>query len=270
MSSRVIDISSYQNSSTAYLKIYASHGVRSMMVKLTEGTNYLNPKAGAQVGNGFKVFDTVGVYHYFLGNGLVEAKYFLAHVRALGLDKSTVLGIDVEDPSLTYYTTPQVNVFLKALKDAGYKRVVTYGSGSWFNTGRISRSQLLDKHIWVAAYGVSQPGVANANAWQYTDNFYGVDASYDFDGTLKGTNKASKPDKPEYYLTPGLYEVTSIKGINVYLDTKFKQKRRVRFEKGSRIYAKPIKYGEIYRLKTAVGYITANKDYIKFLMKAGD
>ncbi|WP_428835516.1 DUF5776 domain-containing protein [Secundilactobacillus kimchicus] len=35
--------------------------------------------------------------------------------------------------------------------------------------------------------------------------------------------------------------------------------------KGSRFYAKPEKYGKIYRFKTAVGYVTANKDYVKFI-----
>jgi GH25 family lysozyme M1 (1,4-beta-N-acetylmuramidase) len=79
-------------------------------------------------------------------------------------------------------TTAEVNAFLKELKANGFTNVITYGSGSWFAEKRIDRAKLIDKHIWVAAYGVSQPGIDNANAWQYTDNYDGlkVDASLDF------------------------------------------------------------------------------------------
>ncbi len=266
MPNKVIDVASYQGTSVSYFKTFKAHGVDSAMVKLTEGTNYLNPKASAQVTNAYKVFGSVGAYHFFHGNGAAEAKYFLAWVKQLGLDKSTVLAIDVEASNLPYNTTPQVNVFLKYLIDRGYKNVITYGSGSWFNSGRINRSHLVDKHIWVAAYGVSQPGVANANAWQYTDNFYGVDCSYDFDGSLSG--KASKVDsKPSYYESPkvGLYEV--IKPVWIYKQKKFDKSNRSlqRLGKGSKVWAKAIKVGQIthLKLKYAKGYISSNSEYVK-------
>lgn len=174
-------------------------GADGIMVKLTEGTGYLSPKAGNQIANGFKVFNTVGVYHFFHGRGTAEAQYFLAWVKKMGLDKSTVLAIDVEASDLPYSTTSQVNVFLRYLISHGYKNVITHGSGSWFNAGRINRSQLVDKAIWVAAYGVSQPGVNDANAWQYTDNWHGVDCSYDFDGKLSGKVTKVTPKKASYW-----------------------------------------------------------------------
>ncbi|KRK48207.1 N-acetylmuramoyl-L-alanine amidase [Secundilactobacillus kimchicus] len=70
--------------------------------------------------------------------------------------------------------------------------------------------------------------------------------------------------EPEYYKTKGLYEVVAPK-VYAYKDLKAQQKRAVRFMKGSRFYAQPKKYGKIYRFKTAVGYVTANKDYVKFI-----
>ncbi|MDT6981705.1 GH25 family lysozyme, partial [Levilactobacillus zymae] len=158
MTNKIVDLSSYQSDSLAYMKRLKKWGAKGIIVKLTEGTGYLNPKAGNQIANGFKVFDTVGVYHFFHGRGTAEAKYFLSWVKKMGLDKSTVLAIDVEAPDLPRKTTSQVNVFLRYLISHGYKNVVTYGSGSWFNAGRINRSQLVNKTIWVAAYGVSQPG----------------------------------------------------------------------------------------------------------------
>lgn len=81
-----------------------------------------------------------------------------------------------------------------------------------------------------------------------------------------GLSGSSAPSKPEYYRTKGLYEVIAPK-VNAYRDVAFKQKRRVRFTKGSFFYGTPKKYGSIYRLRTAVGYITANKDYVKFIDK---
>jgi hypothetical protein len=267
MSKLVIDIASYQGTSVSYFKTFKAHGVDAAMVKLTEGTNYLNPKASAQVANAYKVFGAVGAYHFFHGNGAAEAKYFLAWVKKFGLDKSTVLAIDVEASGLPYNTTPQVNAFLRCLLNAGYKNVITYGSGSWFNSGRINRSQLIDKHIWVAAYGVSQPGVANANAWQYTDNFYGVDCSYDFDGSLSGSKTV---EKPSYYLTPGLYQVR-LRWLPVYntMDFKKSDERYTRYGIGSRFWATPVKHGKITRLHiNGQGYVSSNKLYVKFLKKA--
>lgn len=258
-----IDVSSWQNSTYGYLKQFKGFGADGIMVKITDGTNYLNPRAAAQISNGLKIFGSVAVYHYFQGNGLAEAKYFLSKVRSFGLDKSTVLGIDVEDPKLPYYNTTQINVFLRYLKSQGYTRVTTYGSGSWFNSGRIKRASLVDKHVWVAAYGVSQPGVANANAWQFSDRWHGVDASYDFDGFITGKSLAPTA---QYYKSPkvGLYEVTSpvwiYKKKNFSKDTQSEQ----RLMKGSRMWAKAVKAGKIthLKLKYAKGYISSNADYV--------
>lgn len=262
------DVGSYQSDQLSYFKKLKNNGVDFTVVKLTEATTYVNPKAGKQITNSFKAgMKAVSVYHYFHGNGAAEAKYFLNWVKKFGMDKNTVLAIDVEDSSLPWNTTPQVNIFLKALKAAGYKNVITYGSASWFNSNRINRSKLIDKHIWVASYGSANAGVAKANAWQYTDNFQGLntDCSYDFDGSLSGITKKSK-SKPSYNNKKGLYEVKASL-VNAYNDNHFKSKRRVRLIKGSTVYAEPVKYGKIYRLKTKIGYFTANKKYMKLIKK---
>lgn len=271
----VADISAYQGSDVAYLTKIRKYA-KSLVVKLTEGTSYVNPKASAQISNGLKLFETVSVYHFFHGYGLAEAKFFLNEVKKFGLDKSTVLIIDVEANDLPTNTTPQVNIFLKYLIDNGYKNVMTYGSGSWFKYGRINRSALVDKHIWVAAYGVSQPGVDNANAWQFSDNGHGlgVDFSYDFDGSLSGIDSSkavstTAVQKPSYYQSNGLYEVTADE-IHAYKKLPLKEKenkRYVRWTKGSRFYAVAVKDGDIYSLKTTMGYTTANKNYVKIIKK---
>lgn len=275
MSKIVIDVSGYQSSTLGFFKTKKKQGASSAIVKLTEGTTYLNPKAGEQVANAYKVFGSVGAYHFFHGNGTAEAKYFLAWVKKFGLDKSTLLAIDVEALGLPWSTTSQVNVFLKYLISHGYKNVVTYGSGSWFTSGRINRAKLVDKHIWVAAYDTDRPGVANANAWQFSDKWHSVDASYDFDGTLSGSKTKAKPatkakaKKASYWADNGLYEVLS-KRANVYGTLKFEaaHKRRSYYTKGSRVYGKAVKYGKVYRIELSKGnFITANKSMVKLVRK---
>lgn len=168
----VADVGSYQPDTVAYFKKLKTTGVSSVVVKMTEATTYLNPKAGNQISNAFKAgMKSVSLYHYFHGNGTEEAKYFLSWVKRFGMGTDTVLGIDVEDPSLPWSNTTQINVFLRALKAAGYKNVITYGSASWFTSNRINRSKLVDKHVWVASYGSATAGVSKANAWQFTDNY---------------------------------------------------------------------------------------------------
>lgn len=266
MTRQVVDIAVYQGDSLTYLKNLRAHGAKSLMVKLTESTTYLNAKASHQISRGLKVFETVGVYHYFQGHGAAEAAYFLSWVKKFGLDKSTVLAIDVEDPSLAYNPTPQVNVFLNYLLKHGYKHLIVYGPGSWFG-GRIRRGSLVDKHVWPAAYGVNKPGVAAANAWQYTDNWKGlhVDGSLDFDGSLSGTGKTvamSKSKKPTYL--EAAKRVKARTSITRYRDKSF-HKPVDKFPKGQIFDIKHVtNYGKITRLKLANGlYITSNTNFVK-------
>lgn len=272
MTKRGIDISAYQDSSLDFLKTKKKQGAKFAIVKLTEGVKYLSPKASAQISNGLKVFDTVGIYHFFHGNGAAEAAYFLAWVKKFGLDKSTVLALDVEYQGLPSDVTPQINVFLNYLRARGYKNVITYGSRSWFTSSRIHRARLVDKGAWVAAYGTDRPGIDNADAWQDTDNWHGVDGDLDFTGKLSGKKSTAKkvPKKASYWADNGLYEVITSE-VNVYgkPDLDKANKRRIHFSKGSTIYGKAVKYGKVYRIKTDVGYISANKDYVKLVRKSG-
>jgi len=268
MTKRIVDLSSYQASSLAYMKQLKSYGVDGAMIKLTEGTSYLSPKASAQVANGLKTFKTVGAYHFFHGAGTAEAKYFLAWVKKFGLDKSTVLAIDVEYQGLPYYTTSQVNVFLRYLISHGYKHVITYGSASWFNSGRINRNQLVDKHIWVAAYNSYGPGVANADAWQYTNSFHGVDASYDYTGALSGTSKSpvkAKPKKAVYFdwAPVWIYTKQSVKAYKAKADVG--SGKRVAKTYGKHVKLQ-VKARDGHRFQLANGtWITANKAYVNNL-----
>lgn len=272
--STIIDLSAYQDSSTAFMKKLKSKGAAGVIVKLTEGTSYTNPKAATQVRNAYATFGVVGAYHFYQGSPTAEAIYFLKVVKSMGLDTSTWLAIDVESTSLTYYTTTGVNTFLRYLHAAGYHNLMVYGSASWFKAGRIKQSSLPSyAKIWCAAYNNFAPGINNVDLWQHTDNWKGlsVDASIDFKGIMRSKSRSSTTAsaKPSYYKDAGLYEVTASM-ISAYTKLPLKgdgNKRYVRWAKGSRFYATAVKNGSIYSLKTKIGYCTANKDLVKLVKK---
>lgn len=271
--SYVVDVSSYQNDTVTYFNNLKKAGAKSAIVKLTQGTNYVSNKASAQVSNAYKVFGSVSAYHYYMGNPVAEAKFFLSKVRAFGLDKTTWLAIDVEDPSLPMYNTAGINSFLTVLKNAGYSNLMVYGSASWFEAGRIKQGSLLKgSKIWCAAYNNVAPGINGVDVWQYTDNFKGlhVDGSIDFNSILSSKTVKKVIKKPTYYNQNGLYEVISdmihaYKTLPLKQDASKHNQRYVRRTKGSRFYGVAVKNGNIYSLKTKEGYYTANKLDVKLI-----
>ncbi|KRK47583.1 GH25 family lysozyme [Secundilactobacillus kimchicus] len=273
MTKEVVDIASYQDSSISYLKTLRQYA-DSLIVKLTEGSEngsgYLNPKAGMQVGNGLQVFPAVGVYHYFKGNSQLygdqdpvnEAKWFLKNIVALGLDRNTVVVIDVEDSSLMKNVTHDINLFLAYLADKGYSKQLVYASASWFNEGRINQAELYQQSpIWVAAYNDNAPGVDAASAWQYTNNGHGlhVDFSYDFEGRLSGTSGSIKQSDERWPATTSQYEVIAA-SVLVYQDAKLTQPTGEKLAAGSIVTATPVSDGLMVGRSY---YLAANHTQIK-------
>ncbi|GAY74364.1 GH25 family lysozyme [Lentilactobacillus kosonis] len=300
MTREVADISSYQDSSVDYLKTLRQYA-SSLLVKLTEGSAngsaYINPKAGAQVANGLQVFESVGVYHFFKANSqfygdndpVNEAKFFLSQAIKLGLDKTTVMIIDVEDASVMADATHDVNLFLKYLNDQGYMNTVVYASASWFKKGGathfINKDALYNNApIWVASYGTASSGVAGTNAWQYTDNGHGlkVDFSYDLDGCLSGIAdyqiKTVPNDKPETPSTTpgdnqsdnsdplesGMYEVIADK-VTVYTDPSLTATASELLTKGSRVVCVPTDTKQPSLMIGRSMYLKADKDAVAYV-----
>lgn len=272
--SYVVDVSSYQSDTEAYFQRLKAKGAKSAIVKLTEGTSYVSPKAASQIKNALKVFGTCHLYHFYHGNALAEAKYFLTYVKKYGMDTSTYLAIDVEASGLPANTTSGVNTFLKYLYDKGYHNLLCYGSASWFEEGRIVKSHLLSGvKIWCAAYNNTAPGIDGVDIWQYTDNFksLGVDGSIDFNSILSSSSAVSHSSiksVDKYYTSSkiALYEVTG-SYVSVYKSDNFSDavKSEIKYAKGSRIWASAVKSGSITHLKLqyANGYISSNTKFVK-------
>ena len=301
MTREVADIASYQGSSIEYLKTLRKYA-SSLLVKLTEGSEngsaYVNPKAGAQVANGLQVFESVGVYHFFKGNSqyygdndpINEAKFFLKQALKLGLDKTTVMIIDVEDNSVMADATHDVNLFLKYLNDNGYMNTVVYASASWFKKGwathYINKDALYNNApIWVASYGSSNSGVSGTNAWQYTNNGHGlnVDFSYDLDGCLSGIAdyqvksvddtpttdqpKTPQPDQPAQpettELESGMYTIVA-DYVTVYTDPKLQATANEQLAKNSVLVCVPADNKGKSLMIGRDMYITADSTKVQF------
>ena len=65
MTKKIVDLSSYQADSLAYMKQLKKWGADGIMVKLSEGTGSLSLKAANQIANGSYLLHTVVVYHFF-------------------------------------------------------------------------------------------------------------------------------------------------------------------------------------------------------------
>ena len=117
-----IDLSSFQKDLT--VDDYKKLGVKKAIVKISESTNYVNPyihdlvdKAAAGGVNAF------AFYHFgrFTNDSQAvnEAKYFIDNSKAkINVKPKTLMILDAE---ISGMPTSSVIVFLKALRDAGFK-----------------------------------------------------------------------------------------------------------------------------------------------------
>lgn len=189
------DVSSHQPDDVVFFKNLATNQVAGVVVKLTEGNGgYANDEAANQIASAQAAGLKVSVYHYAWYNGADEARgeadFFASQAAQLGLSKDTLMVDDVENSAMTNPYDDTVT-FQKELASLGYSNQATYSMASWFWKNKLPRNY----PIWVANYGVDQPGVDNAAAWQYTNNFNGqhVDMSYDFSGIFTTGSTITTP-----------------------------------------------------------------------------
>ncbi|MCL0330629.1 GH25 family lysozyme [Apilactobacillus xinyiensis] len=262
MAKLAIDIASHQAGLRVgdLANLRDNYKIRGAVVKLTEGTNYINPCGARQVYECFKVFGVVCAYHYYHGNAVAEAKYFLTQLKKCGLDSTTDLSIDIEADDLRSNLTKEIDTFFDVLRDAGYKHFTLYIRPSWMRAGRVNAAKLHNKiKLWLAEYGVSQCSM-KCEAWQFTETFKGMnlDCSYDYAGIFTNPNL----DENHYYSTGKKFK-TKPKQMNIYHDLALTAKRSVKLGKGSVIYAEPVKRkGKVYSLKTKIGYMSANTKFV--------
>ena len=241
-----VDVASYQSTSVNYT------GAKFAFVKVTEGTEYANPKAEAQIksakAHGLMVMGYFYANHSaFVSKAIAEAKHAVAKAEAFGIPKGSYLADDFEHGSGNNVNgsisgnTDAILAAMQVIKEAGYKPMVY--SGAYVLHNRVSASRIVKSYgtcLWVASYKVSGrqdyadfnyfPSMDGVAIWQFTDNYRGLGV----DGNIalidlkissqsKSTNKSveSLSQHPVVKWNVGAVAVVSnAKGAYVYTSSK--------------------------------------------------
>lgn len=172
-----IDVASYQSDMTLadYQKI-KSAGVKTVIVKLTEGASYTNPAALTQIKNAAAAGLNVDVYHYFTSSTISgaknEANYLLNFLKKNKLNKNILIMNDVEDDSTqTTQIAANLNAFWDVLSTAGYKQHGIYTGASYLYRDAAANTVGF-KRTWKAQYPYHPKAGTNwqtdYGAWQFS------------------------------------------------------------------------------------------------------
>ena len=153
-------------------------GTTNTIIKISEGTTYINPCLSAQV----EQSTPVGFYHFAWFGGDIEeaereARYFLDNVP----QKVKYLCLDYEDHASddAQANTDACIRFMEILKENGYEPI--YYSYKPFTLNNIYYEQILAKFpnsLWIAGYGLNDgnadfeyfPSMDGIRWWQYSSN----------------------------------------------------------------------------------------------------
>ena len=188
-----IDVSSYQ---LADLATYHRAGAHFAIIKLTEGTSYVNPKSKAQIASSRKNHMYTHAYHFAnFGNSVTkakkEAKFFIKAAQLLKISKKRILWLDWEQSPNNKVTgsvasnTQAILAFMAEVKKAGWRPGLY--SGAYLLRTSIDTSKIIKKYgtcLWVASYQqyspTSQaiftmfPSMDGVAIWQFTSNWKGL------------------------------------------------------------------------------------------------
>lgn len=191
-----VDLANWQDSTVNYPNI------KFALVKVTEGTNYVNPKAAAQIKSAKNHGLLTGAYFYANHSDSVtkakaEARFAVAKAKSLGVPLGSYLADDFENGdgnSIYGYASLNTDAVLAAMaviKESGYKPLV-YASASVFRNN-LNISRIIKNYgtcLWVASYKVSGrqdyadfnyfPSMDGVAIWQFANAYHG----YNVDGNI--------------------------------------------------------------------------------------
>lgn len=148
MSLNVLDIASYQ----AGINVKAT-GADGVIVKVSEGTNYLNPARADQIRQTINANRMLGLYHFLhRGNAKQQAQYFLNNIK--GYIGSAILALDVEGyNNNTQHATPaNAKQFMDYVYQQTGVRMLLYTNISDINIYDYSAIAKANYGLWLAQY----------------------------------------------------------------------------------------------------------------------
>lgn len=205
-----IDVSHWNSEEGLPLSFYQTiklGGVQGVVIKVSEGTSYLDPAASVNIANAKQAGLVTSAYHFgrltSVGDAQAEAKWFDKALQKVGFNKDTdgyvVLDLEVtsgvtDRAKLTQYA----NAFIKQMRDLGYSKVDIYSGSHFYNNQLVPSNLIIDKP-WLARYSSSyqEPQWSTGRgAWQWSSTYkfvgfehYGFfDVNDDFAGKYTSTN----------------------------------------------------------------------------------
>ena len=185
-----VDVASYQSTNVSYT------GAKFAIIKLTQGTGYLNPKADQQIKSA-KAHGLLPAGYFYANHGnsvskaRSEAKYAVAKAKALGIPIGSYIADDFEQGSgnnvngSASANTDAILAAMQEIKSAGYQPLIY--SGAYVLRNRMSISRIVKSFgtcLWVASYKISGrqdyadfnyfPSMDGVAIWQFTDNYRGL------------------------------------------------------------------------------------------------
>lgn len=189
-----VDVSNYQGTD---LSPYARQEAKFAIVKLTEGTGYVNPYAAGQIASA-KANNMLAMGYVFAHSGgntneaKQEAEYGIAEAQRAGLPKRSYIAYDYEvgASGSVPANTAAIETFMQTVLQAGYLPLLY--SGNAYLHAHVDVNKITNDYkgsLWVASYPTmgatstpnwnyfpSNPGVA---IWQFTDNWKGMNVDGD-------------------------------------------------------------------------------------------
>lgn len=186
-----IDQASYQSTNIAEYP-----GTKFTIVKTTEGLDYQNPKARAQIASAKNEGVPVGGYHYARfsadsNQAVKEANYAVENAKSMGIPVGSIYACDWESGSGNHVdrgadaSANAILAFMDTVAKAGYKPFLYSGKALLENN--IDTKRITDKYgdcLWVAYYKVEGrqdtadfnwfPSMDHVAIWQFTQNWKGM------------------------------------------------------------------------------------------------
>jgi len=241
-----IDVSHWNSETGLPLSFYQTikaAGVQGVVVKVSEGTSYLDPSASVNIANAKQAGLVTSAYHFgrltSVADAKAEAKWFDQALKKVGFEKDrdgyAVLDIEVTNGVSKAKLTEYANAFLNQMKALGYGKVDIY-SGSYFYNNYLSPNGLIINKPWLARYSASyqEPQWSNGKgAWQWSstyifnglESFGRFDVSKDFAGKYTNVAKvenATPANVVKHIGTVSLVDYLKSKGMDASFSARKK------------------------------------------------
>jgi len=196
-----VDVSSYQADMTqSDFNTLKSLGVKTVIVKATEGTTYTNPAAVSEAKMADQAGLNVDFYHYAdfttSTEATAEASNLVNFLTTNNVSKQVLIFADMESSTATASIASSLNTFWSALTAAGYTNHGVYTFKDYQYANAVAAT-VGNSRVWMAQYPYTPTNTTRWNsdmgAWQFSSKatlpsgstYTGdIDVSIDYTGLL--------------------------------------------------------------------------------------